>query len=88
MPILTPVLATPSPEAGFYLWPETPIDDESFAQHLLQYGGVKVLPGRYLARDTIAGNPGAHRARLALVAELPQCIEAAERIAQAVKSGW
>ena len=86
-PILAPVLATPSPDAGFYLWPETPIDDETFAQHLLQDAGVKVLPGRYLARDTVAGNPGAHRVRLALVAELGQCVEAAERIAHAVKSG-
>jgi len=87
-PILTPVLATPSPDAGFYLWPETPIDDETFAQHLLKHAGVKVLPGRYLARDTAAGNPGAHRVRLALVAELGHCVEAAERIAQTVKSGW
>jgi N-succinyldiaminopimelate aminotransferase len=86
-PILTPVLETPSPDAGFYLWPETPIDDETFAQRLLQHAGVKVLPGRYLARDTAAGNPGAHRARLALVAELAQCVEAAERIAHFVKSG-
>ena len=85
-PILTAVLATPTPEAGFYLWPETPIDDETFAQQLLQHAGVKVLPGRYLARDTKAGNPGAHRIRLALVAELGQCVEAAERIAHAVKS--
>ena len=86
-PILAPVLATPSPDAGFYLWPETPIDDETFAQQLLQHAGVKVLPGRYLARDTAAGNPGAHRVRVALVAELGQCVEAAERIAHAVKSG-
>ena len=86
-PILAAVLAVPSPDAGFYLWPETPIDDEIFAQQLLQHAGVTVLPGRYLARDTAAGNPGANRVRLALVAELGQCVEAAERIAQAVKSG-
>jgi N-succinyldiaminopimelate aminotransferase len=86
-PILAPVLATPSPDAGFYLWPETPTDDETFAQHLLQHAGVKVLPGRYLARDTAGGNPGANRIRLALVAELGQCVEAAERIVHAVKSG-
>ena len=86
-PILAPVLATPSPDAGFYLWPETPTDDETFAQHLLQHAGVKVLPGRYLARDTAGGNPGANRVRLALVAELGQCVEAAERIVHAVKSG-
>ena len=86
MPILESVLAAPTPDAGFYLWPKTPIDDETFARQLLQHAGVKVLPGRYLARDTAAGNPGAHRVRLALVAELGQCVEAAERIAHAVKS--
>ena len=86
-PILAPVLATPSPDAGFYLWPETPTDDETFAQHLLQHAGVKVLPGRYLARDTAGGNPGVDRVRLALVAELGQCVEAAERIVHVVKSG-
>ena len=57
------------------------------AAHLLQHAGVKVLPGRYLARDTAGGNPGANRVRLALVAELGQCVEAAERIVHAVKSG-
>ena len=86
MPILAPVLAAPSPDAGFYLWPETPIDDETFARQLLQHASVKVLPGRYLSRDTAAGNPGAHRVRMALVAELEQCVEAAERIAHAVKT--
>ena len=45
------------------------------------------IVGRYLARDTMAGNPGAHRIRLALVPELGQCVEAAERIAHAMKSG-
>ena len=72
---------------GAVAFTETPINDETFAQHLLQHAGVKVLPGRYLARDTAAGNPGEHRVRLALVAELGQCVEAAERIAHAVKSG-
>jgi N-succinyldiaminopimelate aminotransferase len=87
-PILASVMATPTPDAGFYLWPETPIDDESFTQSLFQRAGVKVLPGRYLARDTQQGNPGEHRVRLALVAELSQCVEAAERISQTVKQGW
>ena len=40
-----------------------------------------VLPGRYLGRDSARGNPGAGRVRLALVAELAECIDAAERIA-------
>ena len=88
VPILADVMTVPSPEAGFYLWPETPIDDEAFAKQLLERAAVKVLPGRYLARDTALGNPGENRVRLALVAELAHCIEAAERIAHAVNQGW
>ena len=38
-----------------------------------------------LARDTEQGNPGENRVRLALVAELKNCVEAAERIADAIK---
>ena len=87
-PILADVMTVPSPEAGFYLWPETPIDDETFAKQLLERAAVKVLPGRYLARDTAQGNPGENRVRLALVAELAHCVEAAERIAHAVRQGW
>ena len=87
-PILADVMTVPSPEAGFYLWPETPIDDETFAKQLLKRAAVKVLPGRYLARDTALGNPGENRVRLALVAELAHCVEAAERIAHAVHQGW
>ena len=87
-PILADVMTVPSPEAGFYLWPETPINDETFAKQLLERAAVKVLPGRYLARDTPLGNPGENRVRLALVAELAHCVEAAERIAHAVNQGW
>ena len=86
-PVLADVMTVTLPEAGFYLWPKTPIDDEAFAQQLLQRAAVKVLPGSYLARDTEQGNPGANRVRLALVTDLKNCVEAAERIAHAIKQG-
>ena len=78
--ILSPVLEVAAPEAGFYLWPQTPVDDERFARELFARHHLTVLPGRYLSRDTAAGNPGIGRVRMALVAELDDCIEAAQRI--------
>ncbi|MFW5451579.1 MAG: succinyldiaminopimelate transaminase [Methylophagaceae bacterium] len=78
--ILSPVMNVSLPEAGFYLWAETPISDTDFAQQLFDQQNVTVLPGSYLARDTDNGNPGANRIRMALVAPFEQCIEAAYRI--------
>jgi N-succinyldiaminopimelate aminotransferase len=78
--ILGPELPCERPAAGFYLWPRTPIDDQSFAQQLYRDQNVAVLPGSYLARDTRSGNPGANRVRLALVAEPEATITAAHRI--------
>jgi N-succinyldiaminopimelate aminotransferase len=78
--ILAPVLDATAPPAGFYLWPRTPIDDESFSRRLLEQQNVIVLPGTYLSRDTPAGNPGRNHVRMALVAPLDECREAAQRI--------
>ena len=80
--ILAPLLDFNLPSAGFYLWPQTPIDDCDFAQQLFAQQHVTVLPGQYLSRDSATGNPGYGRVRLALVAELDDCISAAQRIAQ------
>ena len=79
--ILAPVLSLNTPGGAFYLWPETPLDDESFTRRLYAEAGVLVLPGSYLGRDAGAGNPGAGRVRMALVAEFDDCVEAARRIA-------
>ena len=78
--ILSPVMNVTQPEASFYLWAETPIADTTFAQRLFDEQNVTVLPGSYLARDTESGNPGANRIRMALVASLEECVEAAHRI--------
>jgi N-succinyldiaminopimelate aminotransferase len=82
--ILGPVLNVKYPDASFYLWPETPIDDREFARLLFAQQNVTVLPGQFLARETSAGNPGQNRVRLALVASLAECCEAAQRIKQFV----
>jgi N-succinyldiaminopimelate aminotransferase len=84
--VLSPALPVERPPAGFYLWPELPQDDETFARELYARQNVQVLPGTYLARQARGENPGARRARLALVASLDECVEAAHRIRTHVES--
>lgn len=86
VPILAEVMPVSRPDAAFYLWLETPGDDEAFTRGLYAAENVTVLPGRYLSRDHAGGNPGAGRVRVSLVAELDECIEAAHRIARFVRS--
>ena len=82
--VLKPVLDVGRPDAGFYLWPRTPIGEETFARRLHAEHGVTVLPGSYLSRETDSGNPGRNRVRIALVAGLDECVEAASRIRELV----
>jgi N-succinyldiaminopimelate aminotransferase len=84
--ILNGVLEVEKPEAGFYLWPKTPIKGELFAQQLFSKQKVTVLPGSYLAREVKGFNPGENYVRLALVAPLAECVEAAERIRTFVRT--
>ncbi len=80
---VTPVLDVRLPDAGFYLWAGVPGgDDTAFAQGLLAQYNVTVLPGSLVAREVNGHNPGRGRIRMALVAEAPECLEAAHRIAQ------
>lgn len=80
VPVLSQVMRVDFPDAGFYLWPETPMSDETFARDLSAQQNVHVLPGRYLSRTIDGYNPGENRVRMALVAPLEECVEAAERI--------
>jgi len=84
--ILEGPLSVSRPDAGFYLWPSTPIDDTDFARGLLASENVAVLPGRYLSREVKGVDPGARRLRLALVAPKSDCVEAAQRIRRYVES--
>lgn len=84
--ILSPVLDVTIPAASFYLWQQTPIDDQLFSQKLLEQKNVIVLPGSYLSRDTNQGNPGQNHVRMALVAPFDECVEAAQRIRDLVSS--
>ncbi len=86
VPILREVMDVEFPDAGFYLWPVTPMDDETFARELSAQQNVHVLPGRYLSRTVDGHNPGENRVRMALVAPLEECVEAARRIVEFVKA--
>jgi N-succinyldiaminopimelate aminotransferase len=86
VPILRRALDVTQPAASFYLWVPTPTPDAEFARDLYARTAVTVLPGSYLARDAHGHNPGRNRVRMALVAPLAQCIDAAERIVDFVKS--
>ncbi len=78
--ILKPVIDVNLPDAGFYLWLNTPIDDETFAKDLFAQQNVTVLPGSYLSRESDGINPGKNHVRLALVASFDECVTAARRI--------
>lgn len=80
-PLVAKHLVTGLPDAGFYLWARTPISDTDFARELHRQYNVTVLPGSYLAREAGGVNPGSDFVRIALVAGLDECLEAAQRIA-------
>jgi N-succinyldiaminopimelate aminotransferase len=90
-PLLAAVMPVALPDAGFYLWADVSRiapegDDVAFALGLLAQYNVAVLPGSLLARESGGVNPGAGRIRLALVADAPECLEAAQRIVSYVQS--
>lgn len=89
--ILKPVLNASIPPASFYLWPEVPLNKNiknecDFTRELFAQQNITVLPGTYLARDNSGINPGANRIRMALVASVDECVEAAQRIKQFIET--
>ena len=96
-PLLSGVLDVALPDAGFYLWAAVPAarsddasgglgDDIAYARGLLAQYNVAVLPGSLLARQAHGSNPGQGRIRMALVASVDECLEAAQRIVSFTKS--
>jgi N-succinyldiaminopimelate aminotransferase len=96
-PLLAAVLDVALPDAGFYLWAgvaetrrgdasNAVADDIAFARGLLAQYNVTVLPGSLLARQAHGVNPGQGRIRMALVAGVDECVEAAERIVSYTRS--
>lgn len=85
-PLLSGVLEVKKPDAAFYLWAKIKpsnghqLSDTEFALTLYREFNVTVLPGSYLAREAHGINPGENFVRLALVANLDECVDAANRI--------
>ena len=82
--VLGDALPLSLPDAGFYFWADTNSagkgSDQDFAVKLFAEQNITVLPGSLLGRETDSINPGANRVRMALVAPVEECREAAERI--------
>ncbi len=68
------------PPASFYLWAKTPICDIEFFKQLFTQQHITVLPGSFLSREVDGINPGKNHVRMALVAPVAECQEAANRL--------
>ena len=70
------------PDGGFFLWLSVG-DGEAAARRLWAEGGIKVLPGAYLARpDRNGHNPGHEAIRIALVHDRMTTATALERLVE------
>jgi N-succinyldiaminopimelate aminotransferase len=71
------------PRGGFFLWLDvaTSGGDEAVALRLWREAGLRVVPGRYLAREQADGtNPGRGYIRVAMVADRDTTAEALHRL--------
>jgi N-succinyldiaminopimelate aminotransferase len=81
-PVLSKVLSVEMPDAAFYLWAKSNLSDTELALKLYKECHITTLPGSFLAREAHGINPGAGFIRLALVASIDECVDAANRIHQ------
>lgn len=79
-PILAEKFEVEMPDAAFYLWARNKESDTELAVKLYRDLNITVLPGSFLAREAHGQNPGKNFIRMALVASLAECVEAADRI--------
>jgi N-succinyldiaminopimelate aminotransferase len=71
------------PDGGFFLWLDVSAfgGSEAVTKRLWQDAGVRVVPGRYLARNQADGsNPGADYVRVAMVQDKQTTAEALHRL--------
>ena len=73
------------PSGGFFLWLDVG-DGVAATQKLWREGGIRVLPGAYMGRETEPGknqsNPGFSHIRIALVSDLSTIAAAFERMGE------
>ena len=70
-----------TPDGGFFLWLDVG-DGEAVTRKLWADGGIKVLPGAYVAREVDGVNPGKRYIRVAMVQDLETTRTALTRIAE------
>jgi len=76
------------PTGGFFLWLDVAKygGSEAVTKQLWQQAGVRVVPGRYLAREQADGsNPGADYIRVAMVQDKATTAEALHRLVAVLK---
>jgi N-succinyldiaminopimelate aminotransferase len=82
--LLTPLLAEAfsfrQPHGGFYHWLDVGCDDQAFTLGLFKAENITVLPGSFLSRHAHGSNPGSGYVRVAWVAPLEDCRDAAQRL--------
>jgi len=79
-PLLREAFSFSNPDGGFYHWLDVAGDDQAFALDLFRAENITVLPGSFLSRDANGRNPGQGHVRVAWVAELEACLDAASRM--------
>lgn len=95
VPLIAAVSLVERPQAGFYLWLAVPDgDDCRFTWRLHHELNTLVLPGSFLGRAagpdagrTTGVNPGGGYVRIALVADLADCVEGAKRLVRLIAGG-
>ena len=79
-PLLETQFELTPPEGGFYHWLEIGENDEAFTLDLFRQENITVLPGSFLSRSAHGVNPGRGHVRVAWVAPMTECLDAANRL--------
>ena len=85
LPILREVLDVEAPDASFYLWPRVARRRALHARTVRAPARDGAAGQLHRARHRRRAIPGRGRVRISLVANVPECIEAAERIRDYVR---